>query len=345
MAFTLRCRSSAGVANLRDLPQTITFAELKQIISQQTGIPPSHLKVKSGFPPKDLICEEDATVFKGGVLQNGDTITCEQSSIPIPPIVAVASPLPSSSEQETKPNPMEAEPTDKPPVSTSHNKVSKPAPKQVRVEEPAILTDGFAIRRVIPDDNSCLFNAVGYVLEGRSRTAASQLRKLIADVVEADPHTFTEAYLEQPNAEYCKWILHPKHWGGAIELAILSDHYQTEIAAFDVKTGRMDCYGQNRGWKQRVYLVYDGIHYDAVGLNPLEDGPDEFDTTVFSPRDEYVRSQVAALVSRARAKGQFTDTASFSLLCLDCKQVLIGEKGAAEHAMKTGHSNFTETKK
>jgi ubiquitin thioesterase OTU1 len=58
-----------------------------------------------------------------------------------------------------------------------------------------------------------------------------------------DPVTFSDVFLERPNEDYAKWILLPKSWGGAIELAILSEHYSTEIAAFDVSTTRMDCYG------------------------------------------------------------------------------------------------------
>jgi hypothetical protein len=47
-------------------------------------------------------------------------------------------------------------------------------------------------------------------------------RALIARTVADDPGTFTEAYLERPNAEYCAWILDEAKWGGAIELSILS---------------------------------------------------------------------------------------------------------------------------
>ena len=47
-------------------------------------------------------------------------------------------------------------------------------------------------------------------------------RALIARTVADDPETFTEAFLERPNAEYCAWILDEQKWGGAIELSILS---------------------------------------------------------------------------------------------------------------------------
>lgn len=56
-----------------------------------------------------------------------------------------------------------------------------PAPTSVR------LPDGSCVvRRVIPSDNSCLFTAVGYVME-HDRGKAAQLRRVIADAVAADP--------------------------------------------------------------------------------------------------------------------------------------------------------------
>lgn len=56
-----------------------------------------------------------------------------------------------------------------------------PAPTAVQ------LADGSCVvRRVIPSDNSCLFNAVGYVME-HDRHKAAALRKVIADTVASDP--------------------------------------------------------------------------------------------------------------------------------------------------------------
>lgn len=56
-----------------------------------------------------------------------------------------------------------------------------PAPTSVA------LPDGCCVvRRIIASDNSCLFNAVGYVME-HTRAKAQQLRQVIADVVSNDP--------------------------------------------------------------------------------------------------------------------------------------------------------------
>jgi len=134
-----------------------------------------------------------------------------------------------------------------------------------------------------------------------------------------DPENFPDVFLERPNPEYAKWILEPKTWGGAIELAILSDHYQTEIGAIDVATSHMYCYGEGKSYRQRVYLVYDGLHYDALGLNFSPDGPEEFDMTVFSPQDSYVFNNALAIVRSLKQKHLYTDTAAFLLSCSDCQ--------------------------
>lgn len=333
--MNLRVRSSEGVKNVRNLPTDIRWAAFVQSIAQATSIPASNLLLKVGYPPKPLLVSDgDALVFPA-LVTNGDTITAERSaeppSLPAPPTsVPATTPPPAASTEAAASAP-----------STAAPPVSRPVPPR---DEPPLNSDGVLIRRVIADDNSCLFNAVGYVLEGHSRTKAPVLRKLISDIVRSDPVSFSAAFLGQANAAYAEWILQPKTWGGAIELSILSDYYSTEICAFDVATTRMDCYGEGKGYKQRVFLVYDGLHYDAFGLNFAPDGPEDFDTTVFSPRDDYVSNNALSIVRSLKEKHLYTDTGSFQLLCGDCQAVLIGEKGATEHAMSTGHTNFTEKK-
>jgi hypothetical protein len=51
----------------------------------------------------------------------------------------------------------------------------------VQLEDGSVL-----VRRIIASDNSCLFNAVGYVTEGR-RDRAAALRGVIAKTVAGDP--------------------------------------------------------------------------------------------------------------------------------------------------------------
>ncbi|GIL92406.1 hypothetical protein Vretimale_6476 [Volvox reticuliferus] len=216
-----------------------------------------------------------------------------------------------------------------------------PAPQSVLVPG----GDGSCVvRRVIDSDNSCLFNAVGYVME-RSRTKADDLRKVVAQVVASDPVTFNDSFLGKEVNEYCSWIQQKNNWGGAIELFILAQHYGREIAAFDIQTKRCDVYGQDKGYEDRALLIYDGLHYDAMAVAAFEGASEELDVTMFCPRcrdGEAIMAAAEELVAAAHAARQFSDTANFRLRCGVCQIGLKGEKEAVEHAKATGHSNFAE---
>ena len=80
--------------------------------------------------------------------------------------------------------------------------------------------EGAIVRRVIPADNSCLFNAVGYVMD-HDKNKAPELRQVIAATVASDPTQYSEAFLGKPNEEYCAWILNPEKWGGELCTSIL----------------------------------------------------------------------------------------------------------------------------
>ena len=209
---------------------------------------------------------------------------------------------------------------------------------------PSYEDDGtVAVRRVIDSDNSCLFNAVGYVTS-RSLREAPRLRRVIADAVAGDTFTYTEGFLGKPNAEYCAWIMDSQHWGGAVELSILAKHHRKEIAAYDIQTQRCDVYGTGEGYSERVMLIYDGLHYDAMALT-YEGAPPDMDITIVpstGPEADAADAKARRVVAEAHAARQFTDTANFTLRCLVCQKGLVGEKEAVEHAKSTGHQNFGE---
>jgi len=159
---------------------------------------------------------------------------------------------------------------------------------------------------------------------------------LIAEVVSGNKATYDEVFLGKKNEEYCKWILNPDSWGGAIELSILTNHYQTEIAVVDSQTLRMDIYGQSLGYKQRVFLIYDGIHYDALALTLADGLPEEMDVSIFSPDDSFAVAKGQEVAEDANRRGLYTDMAHFTLRCLVCQQGLKGQKEAVEHAKLKG---------
>lgn len=96
------------------------------------------------------------------------------------------------------------------------------------------------------------------------------MREIIANAVASDPEEYSEAFLGQPNPEYCKWILKPESWGGAIELSILSKFYGLEIAVIDSINAIINRFGEDQHYPQRVFLIFDGIHYDPLYLEPLD---------------------------------------------------------------------------
>lgn len=77
-------------------------------------------------------------------------------------------------------------------------------------------------------------------------------------------------YLGKSNEEYCTWITNPQNWGGEIELLILSHFYKKQIAAFDIESNNCFIYGEDVGFTERIMLVYDGLHYDALAISPYK---------------------------------------------------------------------------
>jgi ubiquitin thioesterase OTU1 len=209
----------------------------------------------------------------------------------------------------------------------------------------------------VPADNSCLFNAVGYLCQGdRELASGAPLRRLVADSVLADTQRYSSAVLDKPPAEYATWIQSPEHWGGAIELSILAEHFRSVLSCVCIQTGRVDHYGQGQGYATRGLLVYDGIHYDplAIQLDGLDDGGSvdqkalrAMDVTLFQVDDgdeacSGVLAAAKALGKIARERREFTDVGSFTLRCLVCQQGLTGQEEAVAHATATGHQNFSQ---
>lgn len=197
-------------------------------------------------------------------------------------------------------------------------------------------------RRAVPADNSCLFTSVFYVVEGGvyDPACAPEMRGLIAQIVSGDSAAYSEAVLGKSNEEYCAWIRRGDTWGGAIELSILSKFYRCEICVVDTQTVRVDRFGEDAGYRKRVLLIYDGIHYDP--LQQVAPGSDAPPRTVFSTADDVVLAQALELADDARRKRQFTDVSRFDLRCMVCQTGLVGEKEARQHAKVTGHTNFGE---
>jgi ubiquitin thioesterase OTU1 len=113
----------------------------------------------------------------------------------------------------------------------------------------------------------------------------------------SDPVTYSDAMLGKANDLYCQQIMDPNVWGGGVELSILASNYNVEIVAIDISTLHAYHFGQSIGTSERVFLLYSGIHYDAVALSPLADAPQEFDETMFSVHDASMLAKAVRLAS------------------------------------------------
>jgi len=92
------------------------------------------------------------------------------------------------------------------------------------------------------------------------------MRQIIANTVKENQGEFNEAVLGKSNKSYCEWIQNPNSWGGAIEVSILANFYGLEIAVIDTQSGSISKFGEDKNFPHRVFLIYDGIHYDPIYL-------------------------------------------------------------------------------
>ncbi|GMK57307.1 hypothetical protein CspeluHIS016_0401410 [Cutaneotrichosporon spelunceum] len=329
----VRLRHPRGVTTIEVDPETQGVHDLKVVIFSSTEIPPSEQEIKFGYPPKPL--PETAGRLASIPITRGEQLI----------VTAVPHILRSPKRQRRlSVKELDAElSAPQPPRAPAPVAESPLAANDMPLEaaESVALPGrdaGFLQLRIVPDDNSCLFSAVSVVFEG-GIDAAQKLRKVVADALRADPDTYSDVMLGRPRDEYIAKILEPNTWGGAIELSIFAK--QTEIASFDVASGRCDRFGEG-DYDQRCLLVYSGIHYDAMTLSPMEAAPPSFHTTVFPVTDTAVMDAAHKMADKLKGKKYYTDTASFDLKCNVCGIGLKGEKSATAHAIETGHVNFGE---
>ncbi|MCJ1373777.1 ubiquitin-specific protease otu1 [Loxospora ochrophaea] len=331
----IRVRGPAGQSTIT-LTDSATVANLLSEISEKTSV--IDPDIKYGYPPQSLLFTPDQTSTKLSDLQvklNGEQLIISPKSAPPPPKSTPVNKSTSSSPITTQP---------------SQNPLSLTRKKTADMSDPPELPSPnhacTLTLRIMPDDNSCLFRAFGTAFFGAQLDNMTELRSIIASTIQADPTTYPPVVLEKSPDDYCRWIQTPDAWGGAIELSILSSHFDIEICSVDVQTLRVDRF--NEGRPQRCILVYSGIHYDTIALSPSDPpyskayAPPEFDTKVFDSADVAVLELAVELCRVLQGKHYYTDTAAFQIRCNVCGGSFVGEKGATEHAKETGHYDFGE---
>ncbi|KAJ6115117.1 hypothetical protein N7486_000895 [Penicillium sp. IBT 16267x] len=329
----MRVRGPSGQSTV-SLDESATVHDLRTQIAEHTGL--ASFNVKYGYPnlkPLELDqFQSDQYITDIGVNLNGEQlIVAEREGAARPgdppslnqsgPVIPPPSQKPSSMSQR--------------PVPTADD------PPEIASPEHA----GTFVLRVMPDDNSCLFRAVGAAVMGDMDTMV-ELRSIIAGSIQSNPSEYSAAILGKEPDEYCQWIQKDDSWGGAIELKILSEYFNIEICSIDVQTLHM--FQFNEGAPTRCIVVYSGIHYDVLALSPSDppytraNSSAHGDTKIFDAIDPVVLEKAKELCRVLQSKHYYTDTAGFSVRCNTCGGTFTGEKGATKHASETGHYDFGE---
>ncbi|EKM55136.1 uncharacterized protein PHACADRAFT_255547 [Phanerochaete carnosa HHB-10118-sp] len=336
----IRLRHPKGVTTLQVDLDSFTVLDLQQEIFAVTEIPPSQQELKAGYPPHSLTLIPELPLESLG-LKTGEQLIVTQK----PGAARTAAPAANTVSNASPAAPM----TGLTRSQLSEPVVLTPAPAAPQESGPDYVPTegGYLVHRIVPDDNSCLFSSIALIFE-QDMSKAPQIRKIVAEEIRKDMDTWNEAILGRPREEYISTILKPNTWGGAIELAVLAKHYNTEVASVDVETGRIDRFAPpaESDSGNRCVLVYSGIHYDAATIAPMLDVPDDFHQTMV-PReregdDDAVLQAAKKLADKLRVKKAYTNTATFDLRCQVCKTGLKGEKEARQHAKETGHVEFGE---
>ena len=177
-------------------------------------------------------------------------------------------------------------------------------------------------------------------------------RQLVAREIASRPDIYTKDYLEKDPSEYTQWITNPDKWGGEIEISILSNLLQVQIAVMDIRSNHILVYGDDAlisssssgnssGRSSRIYLLYDGVHYDAMvkttTTSPMEQ-------KVFHPvEDLSFHSLAQEYLKELSQQKKFVNLQSGLLQCNICLQTFHGQQDAIQHAKSTGHQNFGQT--
>ncbi len=197
------------------------------------------------------------------------------------------------------------------------------------------------LRRFVDADNSCLFSSIGYLLDNDqfSETTKLQYRQILATYIQ--DNIFEAGLFEISKEDYVQNIVNPSTWGGAIELKIFSDIYQIEIASIDVMTNRVDIFGQDKNYKNRIYVLYNGVHYDPLVFASGDDTTE--DLRVFDANDNETLILFQNYVKIFKDAGDFVDLANMNKFeCMQCTTLFENQEEAFEHAQNYEHWNFKE---
>lgn len=329
--FIIKCKTKNGSFVMKNMTDDSTVQELKMQLSSKINLKPECIKILSGYPPKALADETNSKKLKEVNIRSGETIIVEKKNVTESGATQSGVHFPSSSGEVNR----EVRQGEEFPPG-AENLTSSSVAETVS----DFLSGGIMMRYVVPANNACLFTSVYFVLSNGDLNPekSAELRRVITRVVSGNPEKYNTAFLGMTNKDYCAWISQADHWGGAIELSILSEHFGMEIVAVDTVSLAMHRFGENCNYTNRIFLIYDGIHYDPLVVE-LDRAPMQ---TIFPVDDDRPLEMAMEIAREARSSKQYTDIANFTLRCSLCDLRLRGDKEAREHATATGHVEFGE---
>lgn len=200
--------------------------------------------------------------------------------------------------------------------------------------------------REIDADNSCLFSSIGYLVDREhfNNGTSQKLRQIVHDCIKADPDKYNQAILGVKPEKYLKNIIDPDIWGGAIEAQILAEHFKCEIIAYNIHDLSSVVYGEGQDYNKRVYLAYDGRHYNALVMVIDYRAFPEHDVCLFLPEDFDTLTKFQTLIEELHKTHKRFKKREILLICQDCYILFQGEKKAQNHCDNFGHSNFKPLK-
>ncbi|XP_016989818.1 ubiquitin thioesterase OTU1 [Drosophila rhopaloa] len=340
-SFSVKLKAKKGQFIVNDLNEHTTLGELKAKIVQATDIQAPQLHVLVGYPPKplDLSQQQEQRDLKTVGINSGETLIVEEKAAPT--ATAFVPATPTLDDDEALARRLQAEEEAQLLEATGGVPAQVPALPVAPTESgPNGDFNGILLKKVVPADNSCLFTSIRFVLNGKVDNEGSEMmRHIIAQEVAADPQSYNDAVLGKSNAEYCAWIQKADSWGGAIEVSILSNYYGIEIDVVDIQNAIINRFGEDKNFGLRVFLLFDGIHYDPLYMETSQSAAP---ATIFPVEELGVYQQAEQLANEAQSSRQYTNVDKFTLRCMQCDVRLVGQVQAQEHAKQTGHDRFGE---
>lgn len=272
--FSVKLKSKKGQFIVKDFTNQTTIADLKQRIAELTQIKEQHLHMLMGFPPRPLdVTQNVQQTLQAAGICNGETLIVEEKQAdatvapPAAPSIeddeALARRL--QEEEENELRQLVAAATNSSDSGGGAERLTAAPNDGLGVGGGSL--NGVLLKKVVPADNSCLFTSIRFVLNGKIDNEGSEMmRHIIAQEVAANTQEYNDAVLGKSNSEYCAWIQKPDSWGGAIEVAILSNYYGIEIDVVDIQNAIINRFGEDKNYGLRVFLLFDGIHYDPLYL-------------------------------------------------------------------------------